>query len=195
MSVINFINFSSIMTSSISLPFPPRNSDDVYVTLLKVSQNVWMVLFICFVLVLFFSLLCSLGSSYWSISRLTSSFLSPLQTTEGPIKDILHFCGSVLISSISFWFFPSSSQLSAYTTPLFLHIFFFPIRAFNMLNIAILNSLSDNSMICVTSESGTDDSFVSSVCVFSYLLTCLSIFCQKMGMMSSNTSSHRNQGK
>lgn len=52
-------------------------------------------------------------------------------------------------------------------------IFF--IQLFNMLIIIILHSLSDNSNICVVSESGSDYYFVSSSCVFYYFLVCIAI--------------------
>lgn len=47
----------------------------------------------------------------------------------------------------------------------------------------ILNSLFDNSNTCITAEFGSDASFVSSVCVFSFLLACLVMMCWKLDML------------
>lgn len=53
----------------------------------------------------------------------------------------------------------------------------FSVRALNILIIVILNSLPDNSNICVTSESGSDDFFFYSDCVLPRLLARLVILC------------------
>lgn len=51
----------------------------------------------------FFHLVFQFGSDYWSIFRLTDSFFDCAQYMAVPINGNLHFCYSVLISSIPSW--------------------------------------------------------------------------------------------
>ena len=106
---------------------------------------------VCVCVFLVFYSLCffHFGSSCWHILTFRSFFLSHGQATDIYIKDILHFCYSVLISSLVH---PFHSFLGISISLLTLSIYSsmqstLSIRAFSILNIIVLNSWSDNSNI------------------------------------------------
>lgn len=82
---------------------------------------------------------------------------------------VIHSSAGILSKSIS-----NSSPAS-------LMLRTFPFGALTILIIAILNSLSGHSKICVISESesGTDADFMSLDCMFSFLLACFVHFHRK----------------
>lgn len=67
---------------------------------------------------------------------------------------------------------PESFRLSTYIICMLLMLSTFSIKTHNILIIVILSFLCGNSNICVTSEYGSDASFVSSDYIFSFVLLC-----------------------
>ena len=106
---------------------------------------------LCFLVSVFFAF--HLRGFYWEILTLRDPFLSCVQPTNEPIRDILHPCKVFSFSSISFWFFLRIS-ISLLTLPLcFCMLIILSIRAPNILIIVILNSWTDNANIPAMSNS------------------------------------------
>ena len=106
---------------------------------------------LCFLVSVFFAF--HLRGFYWEILTLRDPFLSCVQPTNEPIRDILHPCKVFSFSSISFWFFLRIS-ISLLTLPLcFCMLIILSMRAPNILIIVILNSWTDNANIPAMSNS------------------------------------------
>lgn len=148
--------------SLISFPSPFWCFRCIYVTPFVVVLQVLDTVF-WFSFQTFFSLFFFFGGFYGNTFKLRDSFLSCFQATNKSIKGILHFCDSLLISSI-------------YILKCFNYLFTLPIcscmlsilfmRALSIFIIIVLNSQSDNSNISAMSESGFDAYSVYSNCVF-----------------------------
>lgn len=89
---------------------------------------------------LFFSQLFSFGDFCWDILKLRDSPLSHVQSTNKPIKSILHYPYSVLDLYYLFWFFLRTSifLLTLLICPCMLSIL--SIRTLSILVIVVLNS-------------------------------------------------------
>lgn len=94
------------------------------------------------------------------------------------IKGIRHLYYGALTSSISFKYF-HRILISLYFLPIHCYLYSFSSRAFNIL--LICQFLSDNFNMCVISQSGFNDCFVCSDCVFSWLVEWPAIFLLKAG--------------
>lgn len=106
-----------------------------------------------------------------------------LHQTWWTIEGILHFCYLLFISSVTFGFFFSYSfHFVDDITRLVLHGLLFPLDPLELI-IVILNCLSDISNICTIFECSSDDCFISSDCIFPYLLVCLGMFFWKPDML------------
>lgn len=75
-----------------------------------------------------FSLCCSLGNSYWPISKLIDSFLSCVKFTGDPSEKSFtsDLCEVFFVSSISIWLF-----LTLSISPGILHMFMYFVRLFH----------------------------------------------------------------
>lgn len=127
----------------------------------------------------------NLGNFPYPSSEFTDHFLSCVQSTDEPIKDIFNFCLlllCILISSISFQFFLAVS-ISLLPLPIWYYIMSaFPIRTLNILIIIILK-LSDHYNICIRVEPDSDVQFVSRLFFSSIILAPLETFKWKMDVM------------
>lgn len=98
----------SLKLFQIFLLFLPllQYSQNVYVTFSVLSQGPWIFCSVFFVLFFFFQCLFSLFSFQsicWDIFKLRSSLLNRVRSAWNPIKDILHFCYSVLWPLAFLW--------------------------------------------------------------------------------------------
>lgn len=116
------------------------------------------------------------------VFKLTDPFLGGVPSTDEPSTGVLRFCSCVLLLAFSFDSFLECHLLLTLPICSFL-LPTFCIRALNILIIVILNSLPDNSNICVTCESGSDDLFGHSACVFPCFSARLAILCGEPGML------------
>ena len=110
----------------------------------------------------FFSLHLSVWQVYRCILKLIDSLFISVQSSHEPMKNIFHFCYSVvffLFLPLSFYFLLVFVSLLILPT---LNVVYFSIRFLNMLIIGIISSLSDNFKICIIYESGSDVSFAPS---------------------------------
>ena len=148
--VINFGTFSAIIPSNISSVLSsPCISNKRILHLLKLSHSSWM--FYSTFFIVLFSLHFSLGGACWHNFKISNSFLGYVESPEELIDHILHFCYSVLISSISFWSFLRDS-ISILTFLICSRMLFtVSIRVFIILIIIIVNSLSGYSNMCIIS--------------------------------------------
>lgn len=130
----------------------------------------WSWIFFLFFQVFLF--LCfSFGHFYWSMLKFTDSFLCYLESTNETGEGILFFHFLFFVYSTATWFFfPFLLTLPTWSCMLST----FSCRAFNVLIIFILNSLSDSSNICVIAKVSPKDCFFSGC--FSCLFVCLVIF-------------------
>lgn len=123
---------------------------------------------ILFFLVLFFFFFFyfhfSFRSLYLHFFKFTDCSLDCVQSTDEPVKTILHLWYSILMSSVSFWFLELPSF--CFITHLLLYVAAFSIRHLSIFVVIVLNSWSDNSNISALSEPGSTACFVSSNCAF-----------------------------
>lgn len=106
--------------------------------------------------------------------RMTESFLG--QSTDEPVKDILHFFDFQHF----LWFF-LRFHLFASIAHVFLRVVYILIKVFHVMIfiIIILNHLSDNSNVYVIFETCSNVCSVSWDYAFSCLLACQVVFCWK----------------
>lgn len=155
MSVINsgkfyyLKHFCSFLSPSLSgIPVTPM------LYLLQFPHNSYIFCSVCVIVVVLFSLRFSLGSLYWHIFMFIDSSIGRVPFTDEPIKDFISLV--LLISSISFLFFLKVS-ISVLPLPIYscmLSTLF--IKGIDVLIRVVSDFLSDNSNICITSESDSD---------------------------------------
>lgn len=107
------------------------------------------------VLFFFYHSFFSICISVWEVSFDLSSnslifFLTHVESTDEPIKAILHLCRVMLIYNASFWLFFIVS-VSVYILHIFMYTVSFFHRTLKKLSTVIFNWLAANSKICVIS--------------------------------------------